>query len=316
MIRIMNLDAGESIFFARELEHVMGTVFKKEYPELKATRLLPVTTEAGPTADVITYTMWDEVGIAKMISNFASDFPRVDVFGKEYQARVRSFGDSYGFNFQEARTAAALKRPLQNMRAIAARDAFELLLENLAWFGDASCDIGGLLRNPNITKSAAPDGAGSDTRWAPVAGVTTKTAAEIIEDVNALINGIKGLTKGIEAPDTLLLPVDEYAHIATTPHTTGDTTILEFLQRVHRGVTFEELAVLADVSPALVGGADSSNVMVAYKKDPTKLALHVPQPFEQLRPFDKITEVIVNCHGRIGGVVIYKPLSVSLMEGI
>lgn len=53
--RFINLDANESIFFERELEHVKARSYDIKYPEFKATMLIPVSTEAGPGAETITY---------------------------------------------------------------------------------------------------------------------------------------------------------------------------------------------------------------------------------------------------------------------
>jgi hypothetical protein len=39
-------------------------------------------------------------------------------------------------------------------------------------------------------------------------------------------------------------------------------------------------------------------------------------PFEQLPVQEKGLEYVVNCHSRIGGVLIYYPLSQYIMDGI
>lgn len=311
------LDDHETIFFGRELEHVMARVFEAEYPELKATRLIPVSTEAGPGAEVVTYRMFDKVGMAKVVASYATDFPRVDIFGKEFNAGVKSIGDSYGWGIQEIRAARMANRPLESMKALSARHAFDVLVDELAWNGSQNNNIQGFLTHPNIPSSLVDDGAGNDTRWCPVAGVTTKTPDEIIEDVNRLLNEIKSTTRGVHQADTVLIPTDEYAHIASTPRSaTSDTTILEFLRKVHPGVTFEELERLADVSPEIVGGGDSTNVMIAYARRPEILQLHIPQPFEQFDPQQNGMEYVVYCHGRCAGTIIYKPLACNILEGI
>jgi hypothetical protein len=313
-----HLDANESIFFARELETILATVFETKYPELKATRFFPVTTEAGPIAEVVTYRMFDEVGMAKLIHSYSDDFPRVDVKGKEVSSPIKPYGDSYGYNFQEVRAARRLGRPLDSMRAIAARRAQDRIVEAVALFGDAEAGLPGFLTNPNIPRSVAQAGAGTDTRWAPVAGVTTKTPDEIIRDVNSILNGIKVLTKGREAANMLIMPTTQYAHIATTPRSAlSDTTILTFLKAAHPDVTFESWELLANLPAALViGSGNSTNVMIAYRRDPLNFQLHIAQPFEQLPPFDKGSDVEIKCHQRLGGLVTPYPLSAARVEGI
>jgi hypothetical protein len=204
------------------------------------------------------------------------------------------------------------------MRAVAARRALDRVLDNIALFGDSEAGLPGFLTNPNIPHSVAQAGAGTDTRWAPVAGVTTKTPDEIIRDVNSILNGIKTLTKDRESANMLILPTNEYAHIATTPRSTlSDTTILTFLKAAHPDVTFESWALLGSVAAIyLLGSGNSSNVMIAYRRDPINAQLHNPQPFEQLPPFDKGSDVEIKCYSRIGGFVTPYPLSASIVEGI
>ena len=48
-----NLDANESAFFARQLEYIKPKTYDILYPEYKAFRLMAVSTEAGPGAQVI-----------------------------------------------------------------------------------------------------------------------------------------------------------------------------------------------------------------------------------------------------------------------
>ncbi len=51
----VNLDSAETAFFARELEYIKSKSYDIEFPPLKAIKLIPVSTEAGPGAESITY---------------------------------------------------------------------------------------------------------------------------------------------------------------------------------------------------------------------------------------------------------------------
>ncbi len=56
--------------------------------------------------------------------------------------------------------------------------------------------------------------------------------------------------------------------------------------------------------------------MITYKRSPDKLTLELPQLFEQFAAQERNLEFVVPAHGRIGGVIIYYPLSVNIVEGI
>jgi hypothetical protein len=115
------------------------------------------------------------------------------------------------------------------------------------------------------------------------------------------------------------MPIAQFTHISTTPRSaTTDTTILEFLRRAHPNVTFEGIHELADVNPkpSAPTVSASTNLLIAYNRNPDKLTLEIPQPFEQFPAQERGLEFIVPAHGRCGGVIVYYPLSVVIMEGV
>lgn len=301
------LDANENIFFQRQLEYIKSQTYDIKYPALKARELFPVSYEAGPAAKTITYRQFDQVGMAKIIANYSKDFNRVDITGKEFTANVRSLGDSYAYNFQEIRSAALTGMPLQQSRANAARRAILQLENQIALQGDADHNLSGFLTNPNITTTVvANDGDAGSTLWAD------KTPDQIIRDMNALVNGVVATTKGVETPNVLLLPIDQYTFISATPRSsTSDTTILQYF--LNNNPFIQVVDWLNELAGAGSGGAD---VMVCYDRNPDKLTLEIPSDFEQFPPQEQGLEFVINCHERIGGVNIYYPLSVAVGEGI
>lgn len=306
------LDANETAFFTRELEAVKARSYDIVYPELKATRLLPVSTDAGPGAETIVYSSFDQVGVAKIIASYADDLPRADVKGREFRAPVRSIGNSYGYNLQEIRAARMAGRPLTQRKANAARRAHDQLVNTIAWTGDDEHGLLGLLNHPNVSRATAPaDGAGGG------GGQTEfiyKTPDQIIRDLNNLVADMVLLTKGAESPDTLLLPINTWAYLSSTPRSaTSETTILAFFLANNPSIRRVEWINEATAAGVDVPGAD---VAVAYKNSPDKLTLEIPQPFEQLPEQQDNLEFKVPCHSRVGGVIIYYPLSVSILEGI
>ncbi len=312
-IQSVNLDANESAFFGRELEHIKARTYDIKYPEYKATRLIPVSTDAGSGAEAITYRQFDAVGVMKVIANYADDLPRADVKGAEFTSPVRSIGGSYGYNVQEVRNAQQAGRPLNQRKAAAVRQAYEQTVNKIAWF--AKTDDGvygglqGMLYNPNTTKDTPQSGG----NW--ISGAVTP--ANILLDMNQAINDVITLTKGVEVPDTLLLPLAEYGHINTLARSdNSDLTVLEYFKRNQPGVMVEWVNELAAVDPKPSGGAGPVNLMIAYKRSPEKLTLELPQLFEQFPAQERGLEFVVPAHGRVGGVIIYYPLSINIVEGI
>jgi hypothetical protein len=320
----LNLDAGESIFFARQLEYVKQYSFDILYPEYKATKYMPVSTEAGPGAETIVYREFDTVGIMKIISNYATDLPRVDVVGKEYRYPVRSIAGEYGYNIQEVRASrfagakadGTANKPLEVRRGEAARRAYEQAVNRIGWFAKSDDGVNGgltgLLYQPNITHGSLANG-----DWMNVA----RTTDQIIYDMTKAVWDMIDLTKGVETPDTVLLPISQFGKISSTPRSTiSDTTILTFLKENLPFIkTWDWVNELKAVSPkpsAPTNPLLSTSVMALYRVDPLKLTFEIPQPFEQFPVQERGLEYLIPTHARIGGVIVYYPLSVALYENI
>jgi len=307
--QFVNLDANETVFFLRELEFVKAQVYNKQYPEYIWQYLFPVDSSAGAGAEAITYRSYDSVGVMKLMSSYSDDAPRSDVFAKEFTATVKSIRGAYGYSIQDVRAAIFQNKPLKTLKADAAMLAYMQAVNDIAWFANGGAAYGGLygfLYNPNTTKTNAPTGA-----WL----TGPKSTDLIIADITYAINRPKLLTKKIEIVNTVILPVDCYAHIASTPRSaTSDTTILEFVQRTNPTVTFLDCNEVYQVNPKPSGAASATNCLIAYRRDPMKLELYIPQPFEQFPPQERNMEYVINTHARIGGIAFYYPLSMIILE--
>jgi len=111
----------EGIYAARELDYVKSRTYDKKLPPMKGLQLVPQSSEVPEWAETYTYKVYDQVGIAKIIANYADDLPRVDVYGQEVTARIKDIGDSYGYNVGALRASMAMRTSLPTRRAAAAR---------------------------------------------------------------------------------------------------------------------------------------------------------------------------------------------------
>lgn len=300
------LDADESIFLSKQLEYVKTKTYDKKYPELMARTLIPVSFEAGSGAKTISYQQWDTVGMAKIISNYARDLPRIDLKMKEFVANVRSLGDAYGYSIQDIRAARMAGVSLETRKANAAKQAIMILEDDIAVDGDADHGLQGLLSHPNVPDVSIPaDGTGSSALW------SEKDAEKIIRDMNLLVNSIVDGTNGVESPDTFAMPLAQYTLIATMKVADTGKTILKWF--LETSPYIKNIFTWTKLKGKGTGGTD---MILAYRRDPDKLTLEIPQDFEQFPVQEKGLEFEVNCHERCGGVIIYYPLSLAKADGI
>lgn len=301
------LDANETAIFARALEHVQVQTYDILYPELKALLLAPIIGGVDPGAEWFDWRGFQRYGAATRITNYADDSPRVDVNGSEERTKIEHYGDSYAYSVQDLRriSMASVGMPLDQRRALAAREILARKLDKIVAFGDPTVPImsGGILNYPNVPLVTPITG-----------GWTTATAAEILADLFYFERTIYVGSNGVEMPDTLILPPSRMGIIATTPASSinPEVTILDvFLKKAMFIRNVEDWYTLETADAALTGPR-----AVAYRRDPTKLGSIVPLEFNQLPPEPRNYSFVVNCEARCGGAVFFYPLSAAYMDGI
>lgn len=295
----VNMDDNTALFFERQLEHVKSKTYDVKYPELKARSLIPVSNEAGPGADTIKYEQYDMVGMAQIVANYASDFPRADIKGKEFRSPVRSLGASYGYSIQDIRAAQMKGLPLQARKANAAKRAILLKENRIAFFGDTENGLLGFFHHPNLPEAhLAADGTNSVTYWA------VKSPELILRDLNVIANAPITSSLGVESADTLLLSPTRWAFLTTLKIPYSDKSVLKWFLENHPTVKSAE-----QVPELEIAGSGGYERIIAYRRSPDALTLEIPQDFEQFPPQEKGLEYEIPCHSRVGGVNFYYPLS-------
>ena len=233
----------------------------------------------------------------------------MSVIGKQFTTPIRGHGNSFTISNQEIRAGAAANRPLKPRLNAASRRGYEQIVDNTAWLGDGSYNfrgLTGLIYNPNITVSSAPNGT-----WA------SATADQKIADVNFAINNVRVVSKDVEQVNTVLMNVNNLTDIASTPRSsTSDTTILQFLKNNHPGVVFDSVAKINALDPKPSGGAGPVDILLAFKSDPDTLTLDIAMEYTMNNPQDRNLAQVITTEGRLAGVIVYYPLAVHVVEGL
>ncbi len=305
-------DAGEGVFFERQLEAVEGRFYEKKLRELKYRRLIPVTSADGPGAATITYYFYTKFGAAKIIANPTDDLPRVDVAATRHTAEVRVIGDAFGFSTQEIRQAQFANVPLEAQRAAAARRAINELMSDIAWNGDATYGLGGVLSNanvPDVQVQVAAGGGGSRV-W----GVD-KTPLEIVEDIGDRITQVDTDTFEVHQVDTLLLPIDKLRFIRRTPMEAAHPTMTigKWISEPDNGFGLSQIESLPELSGSGTGASDQG---LLYENDDEILQLRVPMEMITHPPERRNLQFHVPAEAEIAGVVIRYPLALIKFYGI
>ena len=304
-----SLDVGENRFFERELQFIIPELSMFEYGRISARNVIPIERRGGPAAEVVRFRQITRTGLAKIISDYSQDIPYANAFGEEFTGNVRSIVAKAGWSVQEIRAGALAGVAIDREKSEAAREAMLRQENTIAWNGDAAHGLVGVMTDANIPRTTVPDGASTDPEW------DTKTGAEIVADLNLLVNTIPNTTNQVEQPDTVLLPPAQYHLALTTRMETGtDTTALKFF--VDNSPYIKSMDNVLSVAELVGAGAGGVDVAIAYERNLRKIAMNIPLDIEQFAPQvrDLMTDVIY--HQRFGGVQVKKPLSVHIIEAI
>lgn len=305
----LKLDAGETLFFERQLESVESRIYEKKFRELKYRRLIPVSNRDGEGTETITYYLYTKVGMANVIANPSDDLPRSDVFATRFTQKVHVIGTSFGYSTKELRSAQFSNTPLEMFKVDSARRAVREKENGITWLGDSAHGMVGLFAHPNIPVVQAPlNGAAASRAW------SAKTADEIIADIRILTSGIRDATNGVHEANTLVMPISQYDIIADIPRSTqSDTTVLQFITAPNNSFGLENVEWLTDIKGQGVGPSDMA---FAYQKDPEILELRIPMEMRTHPPQFRNLEFIIPVEAENGGIVVRYPLAARFMYDI
>lgn len=294
-------------FMIAQASHIETAVYQIRYADIQYPGLIPVDTSAHPLAKTVTYYSSDQFGQAGWINGNAGDIPLVGTERSKFETPVHTAGIGYAFGWEELEHAQMLGVNLPNDDAIAARRAYEEMVDRIAISGDTEKGFEGLINNSNVPAAAATNGAWSGN-----------TEDEILSDVNAAIMKIHTNTNTVAMADTLLLPWTRLSTLAT--ERLGDTsmTLLEFLRKnnAYTAMTGQPLTIRG-MRGLDTAGSGSTARMITYRRSPEVLKLHIPMPHRFL-PVHQASALRFEVPGvfRLGGLDIRLPKEVAYTDGI
>lgn len=309
-------DAQQALSFLRQqAAEIEAEVYETPYADTQYQNLVPVDTGADEWAKSVTYYSTDKVGRAEWFHHKAQDVPYADVNRSEAEVAIEMAAIGYEYTLEEIAVARRLGINLDTDKAAAALRAYEEFVDGVALYGSVDKGWAGLLNNATVTAGLAPaDGAAGATTF------PSKTSNQVIRDVNALIGGIYVDTRRIEIADTLLMSLNRFNYLATTPRSdTSDETILSYLLRtnvltVTTGRPLRVYAVLGLEN----AGAGGTERMIAYRYARDVVKLHLPMPHRFLTAANVPGSIIFKVPGifRLGGTEIRRKAAVRYLDGI
>lgn len=223
-----------------------------------------------------------------------------------------------GYSIPELLSAQKMGRPIDEQKYAGMQLKFQMDVDEMVYIGDTALTKYGLVNSDQVTAGFVDDNAGgTSTKW------VDKTPAEILADINALLNACWAAAGYAVCPSKLLIPPAQFGYITSqTVSAAGNISILKFLE--DNSISMSINGKKLDIKPLkwLVGrgvaaGSPSAATdrMVAYTQD--KIRVRFPLVPLQRTPLEyRSIYHLTTYFGKLGVLEFVYPETVRYADGI
>lgn len=306
--------SNQSLFFNRALEFLTAKAYEVEYEILPFRQIFDVVNEGGPGIKEIVSEVYDYFAKAQQINMAGKDIPMVAGGGKEIKYPVVGWAIGATWTLQELQAFVVAQRnnrgrySPEQIRQQAAIRGLEEALNDQALYGTPETGIYGAINHPLVPTGPVATGAAGSTTWA------TKTADEILADVNGLGDTIWSYSKMRERPNKLLLSPKAWSIVKNRRLTNRDISILTYI--IQNSQYFKSEEDIVPINELAGAGYDGTDKMIAYCKNPDKICVEIPQEAESLPVQQSLFSYIMLWYAYSAGSVLRFPRSMGYAEGL
>lgn len=244
------------------------------------------------------------------ISGNTTAIPGVSLNGERIVTPLRPLAREIGFTSIELQRSQLLGQPIDAQQMQALQLQYQLEVDAMVYIGDTDVGAEGLINSSLVTASNVAAGVGGTT-WA------LKTPAEILVDVNAILNAAWLASGYAVCPSELRLPPAQYSLISTMlVSTAGSVSVLKYVAEncISNNVNGKPLNIqpLKWLTGAGAAGADR---MVAYTNDLNHVRFPLVPIARQTAYYKGIHFLAPYVYG-FGEVEFVYPETVRYMDGI
>jgi hypothetical protein len=223
------------------------------------------------------------------------------------------------YTIPELESAAKLGRPVDQQKYAGMQLKHQMDIDEMVYIGDTTLNVGGLVNNALVTNvGPVANGAGGTPGW------STKTPAEILQDVNEILTSAWNASAWAVIPDRLLIPPTQFGYISTQlVSQAGNVSILKYLMENNLLTTSGRGKIDIYPSKWLIGAGAGGTVgttnghdrMIAYTKE--KDRVRYPMTLLQRTPVQYMSiyhQTTYFC--RLGVVEVVYPETLAYRDGL
>lgn len=301
-------DVTGSVFFARELEYLMAVSKDVLYPAANYNQIWGVNSEANPGAERVTWSSYDYQCTPTIGDGERTTAPTVNATGAQFSYIPETIRASWRITFQAIRNMLFANKSLDSMLAQGCRMSVEQMIDKMAFIGYSALGYPGLFSINGATAIPAST-VGTSTTFAQK--VASGDVAAIQSDLLSVVSYIISNSKGTQAPDTLVLPIDTYILLFGTPRSdNSDTTIGSYFMQNNPSVTRVFWSQWASTV------ASGSQALAMFDSSSSRIETLITMPYVQHAPTIIDTSYQIQTETRYAGIACYYPNAVAYMTGI
>jgi hypothetical protein len=313
-------DAQQAVGFAQPALYRTHAFLEQRYPSFDYAGLVPINTD-GDMWDVGTLIYSGDIaGKAEWLGGKVFDIPNVGINFTQGSTAFHLAGTGYELSVQEVNrfsriaaqsyssgTGGAGSTSLGDRKSNAANMVAQKFIYDRVIRGDTRKNTFGLVNFPTVPTANAPNGS-----WA------TATPAQMLADVNTVLNDVIVNSRETAFPDTLILPTSAFLTANNTQMPNVDKSVLSFIAENNSYTAMTKRPLNIGHSRELeTAGASNTRRMVAMEKSPDNMEFFLPGPFEFM-PLFQTSSMTWRVDGvmNVGELNIYRPKTVSYRDNI
>jgi hypothetical protein len=201
------------------------------------------------------------------VSPESSAIPGVSIDGNRIVAPLRLLAREISFTSPELERSQLLGQPIDAQKTDALNTLYQMNTDQMVYIGSKDVGAKGLLNSSIVTAGNVTPGVGLGTAW------VSKTADEILADVNALITAAWAASAFAVCPSELRLPPAQFGYIAEQKvSSAGNMSILTYLEQNSISLRINGKALNVQPIKWLTGrGVNGADRMMVYTNEENRV---------------------------------------------
>lgn len=227
------------------------------------------------------------------------------------------WGRELSYTIPELISAQKLGRPVDEQKMAGLQLKWQMDIDEMVYIGDDALSKTGLVNSASVTTGFVDVGAALGMAW------TTKTPAEILNDVNSLLTNCWAAAGYAVCPSKLLLPPTQFGYITTeVVSSAGSISIAKYIaencisNKINgRALDIQPLKWLVGRGVAAGSPSAATDRMVCYTQD--KIRVRFPLVPLQRTPLEyRSIFHLTTYFGKLGVLEVVYPETIYYADGI